>query len=151
MVAVPLRVQGSSLAGGQYSLHTTSRECRAHLRTQIVCSSSQLPNGLRIKHVSKPDVPFLYREVFEEQSYIQHGISLGKGDTVLDIGANIGLFALWASERVGAPGRVVAIEPLPPCYEALQHNITSHEEWCRLTGAHPATARLSWPATRVLP
>ena len=41
--------------------------------------SARLPNGLRIRHVSRPDVPFLYREVFEEESYERHGISLRHG------------------------------------------------------------------------
>ena len=43
------------------------------------CGSAVLPNGLRIRHVSRPDVPFLYREVYEEQSYVRHGISLRRG------------------------------------------------------------------------
>lgn len=45
----------------------------------LCCGSAVLPNGLRIRHVSRPDVPFLYREVFEEQSYVRHGISLRHG------------------------------------------------------------------------
>ena len=57
------------------------------------------------------------------------------GDTVLDVGANIGIFSLWASERVGPSGRVVAVEPLPPIFDALVHNVAAHEEWCRRTGA----------------
>jgi FkbM family methyltransferase len=35
------------------------------------------------------------------------------GDTVLDVGANVGLFTLEASLLVGAAGRVIAIEPMP--------------------------------------
>lgn len=34
------------------------------------------------------------------------------GDVVLDIGANIGIHALLAASRVGAAGRVVAVEPV---------------------------------------
>ena len=69
------------------------------------------------------------------------------GGTVLDIGGNIGIFSLWASERVGPPGRVVAVEPLPPIFDALVHNIAAHTEWCHRTGAPgfvgaaPATAQ----------
>ena len=43
------------------------------------CGSAPLPNGLRIRHISRPDVPFLFREVFEEQGYARHGISLRHG------------------------------------------------------------------------
>ena len=56
------------------------------------------------------------------------------GDTVLDVGANIGIFSLWASERVGPSGRVVAVEPLPPIFDALVHNVAAHVEWCHGTG-----------------
>jgi len=37
---------------------------------------------------------------------------LAKGDVVLDVGANIGVFSLLAAECVGPAGRVVAVEPL---------------------------------------
>ena len=61
---------------------------------------TKLPNGLAIRYVSRRDVPFLYREVYEEQNYLS-GLSLRRGDTVLDVGANIGLFGLRAAETVG--------------------------------------------------
>jgi 2-polyprenyl-3-methyl-5-hydroxy-6-metoxy-1,4-benzoquinol methylase len=125
---------------GRVSLHRAShapiRARNFHLALR--CGVSRLPSGLRIRHVSKPDVPFLYREVFEEQAYARHGVRLGPGDSVLDVGANIGMFALWAAERVAPGGRVVALEPLPPIYDALLHNISAHREWCQRTGAPPA-------------
>ena len=61
---------------------------------------TKLPNGLSIRYVSRRDVPFLYREIYEEQNYLS-GLSLKRGDTVLDVGANIGLFGLRAAETVG--------------------------------------------------
>ena len=65
---------------------------------------TRLPNGLQIRYVSRRDVAFLYREIYQEQNYLR-GLSLSKGDTVLDIGANIGLFGLRAAETVGASVR----------------------------------------------
>ncbi len=41
------------------------------------------------------------------------GERLRNGDVVLDIGANIGIHALLAAWRVGAEGRVIAVEPIP--------------------------------------
>lgn len=37
---------------------------------------------------------------------------LREGDVMLDVGANIGVFSLLAAARVGARGRVIAVEPL---------------------------------------
>lgn len=41
---------------------------------------------------------FLYEEVYCQQQYLQHGVGLKPGDTVVDVGANIGLFSLFAAE-----------------------------------------------------
>jgi len=41
------------------------------------------------------------------------------GDTVCDIGANIGIVTLLLSRLVGNAGRVFAFEPNPTCYDAL--------------------------------
>lgn len=47
---------------------------------------------------------------------------LGAGDTFIDVGANIGYFAVLGSRLVGAKGRVVAIEASPAFHDrVLQH------------------------------
>jgi SAM-dependent methyltransferase len=40
-----------------------------------------------------------------------------------DVGANIGVFTLPAAQKVGAAGRVVAIEPSPRVFPYLQRNV----------------------------
>lgn len=45
------------------------------------------------------------------------------GDTVVDVGANIGAFAVHAAHRVGPHGRVVAIEPAPDNLVVLAENV----------------------------
>lgn len=42
--------------------------------------------------------------------------------TFLDVGAHIGEFTLVAAKVVGAEGKVIAVEPLPPCAGAIRHN-----------------------------
>jgi FkbM family methyltransferase len=49
---------------------------------------------------------------------------LRKGDTVFDIGANIGTWSLILSHAVGAAGRVFAYEPARATFDALSDNIT---------------------------
>jgi FkbM family methyltransferase len=48
---------------------------------------------------------------------------VNKGDTVLDIGANIGLMTIPFSKMVGKNGEVIAYEPQPEIYKILCGNI----------------------------
>ena len=45
------------------------------------------------------------------------------GGVFVDIGANCGLFTVFGARKVGAAGRVIAIEPLPQMLERLNFNI----------------------------
>jgi protein-L-isoaspartate O-methyltransferase len=83
------------------------------------------PDADAVRYISKPDVAFLLSEIYDKEVYLQHGISLRPGDTVLDIGANIGLFAHYAAQHVGAAGRVIACEPIPPVYKAAEANVAA--------------------------
>ncbi len=55
------------------------------------------------------------------------------GETMVDVGANIGVHALAASRVVGGRGRVLAIEAHPETFRALEDNI-------RLNGTQNLTA-----------
>jgi FkbM family methyltransferase len=48
---------------------------------------------------------------------------LGPGQTVVDIGANVGQYCLCAAARVGPRGRVFAFEPSGRVFEKLKRNI----------------------------
>src|SRR4030095_1781445 len=74
-----------------------------------------LPNGLEIVHLNKYETDYLYKEIFEDESYLKNGIRLEDGDTVVDIGANIGLFSLFVMSRCRNP-RILAFEPAPVVY-----------------------------------
>src|SRR4051812_11915781 len=45
--------------------------------------------------VSAHDTLGIYRDIFEDQCYRRHGVSVRDGDCVLDVGANTGLFVLY--------------------------------------------------------
>jgi len=62
-------------------------------------------------------------EIFVDKLYLQGRVSILPGDIVLDVGANIGVFTLFAAKQ-GA--QVYAYEPVPPTFEVLQHNIRLH-------------------------
>ena len=46
-----------------------------------------------------------------------------QGDTVVDVGANIGFITLLASRMVGSEGKVIAFEPVPSTCAALNANL----------------------------
>jgi FkbM family methyltransferase len=46
------------------------------------------------------------------------------GDTVLDVGANIGSYTLMLANLVGKSGKVVAIEPNPKAFRILERNVS---------------------------
>ena len=81
----------------------------------------ELPDGSEIFHLNKNETDFLYQEIFEEASYLKHGVTLEDGDCVFDVGANIGLFTLFAGQ-VCKDVAIYAFEPIPAAFEALRRN-----------------------------
>src|SRR4030095_11115653 len=53
-----------------------------------------LPNGLPVYLQNRGEAEFVYREIFEDDSYSRNGITLEEGACVFDVGANIGLFSI---------------------------------------------------------
>jgi FkbM family methyltransferase len=51
---------------------------------------------------------------------------IGKGDAVIDIGANRGDFSLCASMLVGQTGRVLAFEPNPTCVDLFRQTLSAN-------------------------
>jgi len=84
-----------------------------------------LPNGLEIVHLNPYETDYVYKEIFEDQCYLRHGIGLKDGDTVVDIGANIGLFSLFVMSRCKNP-KIYACEPAPVVYELLKANCDAY-------------------------
>ncbi|HWS86559.1 MAG TPA: amino acid adenylation domain-containing protein [Pyrinomonadaceae bacterium] len=82
----------------------------------------RLPNGLEIAYVNKNEADILYQELFADEGYLKHGVTLRDGDTVFDVGANIGLFTLFVHSRCRG-ARTYSFEPIPKTYAALRRNV----------------------------
>lgn len=81
-----------------------------------------LPNNMAIVHLNAYETENTYHEIFEEQIYLRHGITVHEGDCVVDVGANIGLFTLYIHHHC-AGVRVYAFEPAPDAFAALCLNV----------------------------
>jgi FkbM family methyltransferase len=88
-----------------------------------------LPNG-KVCYLSsatmKTVAKYLRWETFKRGHYQRPGFELRSHDTVVDIGANIGMFALWAEPQI-PQGRLICIEPNPPALECLSLNIRQND------------------------
>lgn len=84
-----------------------------------------LNKGLNVQALSKTDAKVIYHEIWQMQSYGKHGIVVNDFDTIIDVGANIGLFSIHlAQQRQGL--QFYAFEPVQPIYECLTRNSEQH-------------------------
>jgi nonribosomal peptide synthetase DhbF len=83
------------------------------------------PNGLRIWNTARSgdDTAFIFREIFEDHCYEQHGVTLGDGNVIIDVGANVGLFALFLMQRF-RDLKIICIEPVPLTRACLERNLS---------------------------
>lgn len=93
------------------------------------------PSGLRkvcrngLRWVLDPSFGNIDRAVYYSGCYEPETTGLvrrycKRGDTVFDVGANIGYFSVLMADRVGPGGHVFAFEPSGRFYERLTKNVT---------------------------
>ncbi|MDB4902894.1 MAG: hypothetical protein JWQ63_2175 [Mucilaginibacter sp.] len=72
--------------------------------------------------------PFFVRrqKSYEEAFHFALKGAVSAGDTVWDIGANVGLYTSQFLDWVGVSGEVVAFEPLPTAFQALVNTTMVH-------------------------
>jgi amino acid adenylation domain-containing protein/FkbM family methyltransferase len=80
-----------------------------------------LPDGSPVAHLNRNETDYIYNEIFVLQAYLRHGITINEGDCIVDAGANIGLFTVFAS-RLARGLRVISFEPNPAAFECLKAN-----------------------------
>jgi FkbM family methyltransferase len=80
----------------------------------------QLSNGLIITGGDRSLITNLIYDIFIKEVYNPEFMKINQGDTVVDIGANVGVFSLYAANR-GASD-IYSIEPLPQNTLFLRRN-----------------------------
>jgi FkbM family methyltransferase len=76
---------------------------------------------------------------FESETLKRYAAMLKTGDTVLDIGANVGVFSLLGSSLVGEKGHIYAFEPSQKTFNALTENLSING----IKNVHPQRLALS--------
>ena len=79
-----------------------------------------LPSGMKVVCRHEGEARIVNDQV---QLYLRHGVTVQSGATVVDVGANIGLFTLVVHERCGGNIDIYAIEPMPASLEVLRSNV----------------------------
>ncbi|SCF34910.1 methyltransferase, FkbM family/amino acid adenylation domain-containing protein [Micromonospora purpureochromogenes] len=76
----------------------------------------------RVAGINRHETRYLYDEIFVQQVYLRDGIVLRPGATVLDVGANIGMFSLFV-HTVCPDATIHAFEPVPSVADVLRRNV----------------------------
>lgn len=94
-----------------------------------------------------------YEIVARELYAGEPGFVPARGATVVDVGANIGVFSLWAAAHVGPAGRLVAIEPHPLAFDHLSAALAGagvpHDAVAAACGSEPGEAVLHFDPGRL--
>jgi len=96
------------------------------MEEMVAATEHTLADGVVVDCMNPGETDIIYKEIFDDKVYARHGIKISDGDTVIDIGANIGLFALFAKQK-GASAKVYCFEPAPETFSILEKNVKRFE------------------------
>jgi FkbM family methyltransferase len=72
--------------------------------------------------INAAEALLLYEEIYVDQCYLKHGVTIHDQDCVFDVGANIGLFSMFANQQA-SDLELYVFEPVPPIFEVLIANL----------------------------
>jgi FkbM family methyltransferase len=105
----------------------------------------RFPCGLTCVTKGNPqETELMYNEIFVSKDYTSGGITVDSGNTVIDIGANVGMFTMFLLRNFKGLS-IHAIEPVPSTYELLKLNVERYGDLGKVKthnvaiGAHPDT------------
>lgn len=110
---------------GVYAVHDSLFKLLWQGRSTVEIQGSKMyvnPKGLPRGYI-RTFQAYIMSDAWEELTTDMFKKVVREGDTVLDLGANIGYFTLLAARLVGTSGRVYSFEPEPTNYSLLLKNI----------------------------
>ncbi|MEU6540194.1 amino acid adenylation domain-containing protein [Streptomyces sp. NPDC047000] len=161
-VAVTTRVEGENdtrlvayVVPDPESAGPVVRHCHARADTDVRAGDLHtLPNGLVVAAHSRSDVEFLYTEIFEQREYVQGGIRIPDGGTVVDVGAHVGMFSMFVGSTAPT-AKIYAFEPVPELARYLDvnsrlHGLNAEILQCAVGGGGGTTAFTYLPEVSIL-
>lgn len=115
--------------------HASRVYARLLARTGAGALTATLPYGEAVHLLPE------YRNItWNPEEYEAFRADIGAGDTVVDVGANIGAYSVLFAQWVGPSGRVIAFEPAPEPYGALRQLIDHNGLTTRVTALQQAVS-----------
>lgn len=74
----------------------------------------------------------LIYEIFYQNAYMLHNLTLNPGAVIIDVGANIGLFSLFALQQCEYDAVIYSFEPIPTTFECLKMNLAPFQNQTHL-------------------
>ncbi|PNH09341.1 31-O-demethyl-FK506 methyltransferase FkbM [Tetrabaena socialis] len=79
---------------------------------------------------AEAEARFVHQNVFfgkvSGYGFATYGIELQPGATIVDVGSNIGSFAMWALVTLRGNARLIAVEPVPVLARCLEANVAQY-------------------------
>ncbi|MHA1453782.1 MAG: FkbM family methyltransferase [Promethearchaeota archaeon] len=80
------------------------------------------PNGTTLHYLDKFTAEYIYKEIFEDEVYLQRGITIKDGDVIFDVGANTGYSSYFLSQQAKNL-KFYTFEPVPAIFDVLEANM----------------------------
>ena len=84
--------------------------------------SLKLPNGETIHYIDKATAKWVYKEIYEDNEYLKFGIEVKDGNTIFDVGGNIGMFTRFITTQANNLN-IFTFEPVPQIFRVLELNV----------------------------
>jgi FkbH-like protein/FkbM family methyltransferase len=127
-VGLPVGVRSTQVGAVQRAprwsgLH--GRRAGANVLLFPEAASGPAPNGAPIAEMNANETRQLSDEIFRRRMYLRHHLRIADHAVVIDVGANIGMFSLFAHSEA-TDVSVHAFEPVPAIAEALRRNLDAY-------------------------
>lgn len=94
-------------------------------RLPMARNTIRLRSGLTISTPADVEFKALFHEIWVNHCYAPEPLIFVSQDTIVEIGAHMGVFTLWAATQF-PDIRIVSLEPCPESFAILQQNVTGN-------------------------